>query len=590
MEQEYIVTLWRHEDLNDFYRDMEAESNALYAPNREVGLVAKRLISRNTHYMLTDDEAHALRSDPRVRAVESIEDIEIIPASFTASGVYDKSDYSAPNGQLSRNWCLYRSRNTLTDDPSQLTWTSTGTANEELTGSTTYTETGRNVDIVVVDGHVDPNQPEMKVNADGTGASRVVQIDWSDYTETVEADNPSYTGPDYVFTSAYAYAPYTSSTDSAYNGNMNHGAQVACIAAGNRQGWAPSANVYNICPYSSAQIDLGNVNSTVFYTLFDYIRAFHAAKPINTETGCKNPTIANCSFVYQRIYFDHLSSWPHYAETPTNTYGDAADDTYRLTDSEMQEAKICPSSNIQTWVEGRYVYITTNPASVVSDVEDCVAEGVHVVAAGGNYNELKRKDSDPTQSEYFFRSPLYGDILSQHRNFCPDGAILAGTISGIATSTGEEPVSYTSRGSGIDVYAYADGCTAGLNADNLGNSYNITDSRNTSYYISQFNGTSCAAPQISGILATILERNPDYTPAQAKAALLKLAIGEAYNGPGDWPAGDQFASDETPKVAFKHNEIRPESGRIETRNYRAVRGGSGSVYPRRSANTYRTRV
>ena len=57
MEREYIVTLWRHEDLDDFYSDMESESNVLYAPNREVGLVAKRTISRNTHYMLTDDEA-----------------------------------------------------------------------------------------------------------------------------------------------------------------------------------------------------------------------------------------------------------------------------------------------------------------------------------------------------------------------------------------------------------------------------------------------------------------------------------------------------------------------------------------------------
>lgn len=590
MEREYIVTLWRHEDLDDFYSDMESESDVLYAPNREVGLVAKRTISRNTHYMLTDHEAQALRADPRVRAVESMEGIEITPASFAASGIYDKSDYSAPNSQLSRNWCLYRSRNTLTDDPSQLTWTSTGTANEELTGSTTYTETGRNVDIVIVDGHIDPNQPEMKVNADGTGASRVVQIDWSDYTATVEADNPSHTGPDYVFTSAYAYAPYTSSTDSTYNDNMNHGAQVACIAAGNRQGFAPSANIYNICPYSSTQVALGNVNSTVFYTLFDYIRAFHAAKSINTETGCKNPTIANCSFVYTQILFSHLPSWPHYAETPTNTYGDPVDTTYRLTDSEVENARIFPSDRIQTWPQGRYLTRTANPTSVISDVEDCIDEGIHVVVAGGNFNELRRKGSDPTQSEYFFRTGLYGDLLSQHRSFCPEDGILAGTISGIATSTGEKPASYTSRGPGIDVYAYADGCTAGLNADNFSNSYNITDSRNTSYYMSQFNGTSCAAPQVSGILAGILERHPDYTPAQAKAALLKLAIGEAYDGSGDWPTEDEFASDETPKVAFKHNEIRPESGRIETRNYRAVRGASGSVYPRRSANTYRTRV
>ena len=64
--KEYIVTRHNREDLEDFYNDMETPGGDLYIPDRAVDLELRRPISRNTHYMLTEEEAQTLREDPRV--------------------------------------------------------------------------------------------------------------------------------------------------------------------------------------------------------------------------------------------------------------------------------------------------------------------------------------------------------------------------------------------------------------------------------------------------------------------------------------------------------------------------------------------
>ena len=67
---EYIVTCKSYEDLENLYDDMETPGGSLYIPDREVELVHRRSISRNTHYMLTEDEAEQVGNDPRVIACE----------------------------------------------------------------------------------------------------------------------------------------------------------------------------------------------------------------------------------------------------------------------------------------------------------------------------------------------------------------------------------------------------------------------------------------------------------------------------------------------------------------------------------------
>ena len=69
--KEYIVTLKNHNDLDDFYTQMEgssAENEDI--PSRPCNCCCRRTISRNTHYDLTEAEALELSKDSRVLAVE----------------------------------------------------------------------------------------------------------------------------------------------------------------------------------------------------------------------------------------------------------------------------------------------------------------------------------------------------------------------------------------------------------------------------------------------------------------------------------------------------------------------------------------
>ena len=58
-EKIYIVTLYKHEDLEQFYNELSG-----------FHLVMKRPMSRNTHYKMTEEQAKKLRQDPRVWDVQ----------------------------------------------------------------------------------------------------------------------------------------------------------------------------------------------------------------------------------------------------------------------------------------------------------------------------------------------------------------------------------------------------------------------------------------------------------------------------------------------------------------------------------------
>ena len=90
--REYIVTLKDYKDLDDFYNDMESPGGNLYIPHRAVDVYNRRPISRNTHYLLTDQEADQIRNDPRVEAVtlNPIDAGVVISPSWTQTGLFSK--------------------------------------------------------------------------------------------------------------------------------------------------------------------------------------------------------------------------------------------------------------------------------------------------------------------------------------------------------------------------------------------------------------------------------------------------------------------------------------------------------------------
>ena len=207
MEREYIVTAKTKEDLESLYHDLETLGGCDCIPEREVECVHRRPISRNTHYYLTDEEAELIKTDPRVLDVALTPEergAEITPAYTLTTTTWNKA---ATNSDAHRAWAMYRCVNGATVG----SWGSDGTASQNAT--VLFTNTGKNVDVVVVDGCFDPAHPEFALNEAGTGGSRVNQFNWFSL-------NPTVTGGaarTYLYSNAVSYAyTVTNNGSSAY--------------------------------------------------------------------------------------------------------------------------------------------------------------------------------------------------------------------------------------------------------------------------------------------------------------------------------------------------------------------------------------
>lgn len=266
--KEYIVTIKNRDDLESFYKEMETGVGSEFIPNRPTECIAQRPLSRNTHYLLTPEEAETLSKDPRILAVEMPFKEKGVKLELYGSqtATWSKSN-SISVGQ--KNWGLYR----CTKNDNDANWGSdTGTT--DVTETINLPTTGANVDVVVIDENVFPQHEEY--------ASRFTQYDWfANHNSTVWAANPN---------ANYAYTTFSS--------RHNHATHVAGIIGGTTQGWAKGANLYNI-NHDTYNYEIAGYPTGTYIPLdyvIDYVVAFHNAKTVNPSTGVKNPTLVNCSW------------------------------------------------------------------------------------------------------------------------------------------------------------------------------------------------------------------------------------------------------------------------------------------------------
>ena len=460
MEKEYIVTLKKGIDPNTFRQDMVADNMLPYVPSKAVTVANERPASiRNTHYMLTDEEATQLQNDPRVDAVELRPDLRddiIIGDRATQTGNFDKST-SASGDNI--NWGLRRM--SALSNP----YNSSGA----VVGGYTHTLTGTGVDFIVHDSGIQADHPEFQ---DSFGNSRVQEIDWYRAQSVVSGTLPTGFYTDYD----------------------GHGTHCAGIAAGKTYGWAKNSKIYSI-KVAGLQGSSDPNSGMPISDCFDVIKEWHKTKTADVLTGVKRPTVVNMSWGYFSRYLNITGG--NYRGTDWS--GSSKVTAYGMTGS----------------FDGAGYRHPVRIASVDADLEELIEAGVIVcIAAGNKYHKIDVEGGLDYNNYY---STTFSGNKYYHRGSSPysSNAIMVGAVdSQLDTDSNEQIAEFSEKGPGVDVYA------PGVNIFSAtSNTNRFTDGAygDTAFRIANISGTSMASPQIAGLATTYAEIQPNATPAQHKA-------------------------------------------------------------------------
>ena len=556
--KEYTVTLNNFSDKTTFCNEMTASSGSGSIPNRACTCDLMRPQSRNTVFTLSDAEATELLNDSRVKACE--ENVEVSIAEYWDSaqnGQWDKNPFGADD----KNWGIKR----CIDGQQTAGWGSNGVA--QYTSSYNTTSSGKNVDVVIVDHHMNFGHPEFRENPDGTGNLRSNQFNWFQYS---------------------AALGYSSNTAATYNYSTitsSHGTHVAGTVAGNTQGWARDANIYNMEFSSDAGGNNGITGLWWYNIMFEYVRYFHNNKPINAATGRRNPTIVNNSYGFYNndgnILLSTISEIKY--RTVTTSFSGMTTAQKRTA---LQDRRIpVPDSTYGSpYDSDRTPYMGIRVASIDADIEDCINDGVIVVGSAGNQMWPMDRSGG---NDYDNMLVINGAGHYSNRGSTPGNTETSAgnviSVGSIDAYTNDRKGYYSNCEERVDIWAPGTYIMSSVANSSSGYNNQVQDQRNTSYYNASASGTSMASPQISGLLACAAEQYPNMKQADALQYVIEGAginqiastsegmVDDPYTDLGD--SNNRYAS-----YVYK----RPQTGTVfpHDNHGNRVSSSNGVKYPR----------
>ena len=499
-DKTYVVTLKSKDDLDGFYADMASDG---------IHCVMKRPISRNTHYKMNDTQVAAVRADSRVLAVaiplEDRPDVRNEELAYTQTrtrqmagnfgkmGTYGSTGngnyldwgklHCAGNDTQRRKVVPVENLNGADQWPLSLN----NVQNRSYVDDTVqiYGD-GKDVDIIICDSEVPHDHPDW--NSPTTGNNRFVQYDWhgqlNSYVSSIDDDGGSL-----------KYSNYPAYPTCASAGSSNdHGTHVMGTAGGKYYGWAPDANLYNFY-----------YNHAYTGTLFDYFRAFHSFKPLNSTTCKRNPTIMN-------------HSWApiHYGWGGSISISEVNKVVWRGVTYNSSNPN--PSGWNMTGlkadfgIHSSWYRVSLFDAAFSADVEDAIADGVVVIAAAANSDRYMVPYIDPTTGTTHQDWNNYMDVQGSQEGdiyLCRAGSMQAakGTISvgALGSNSDFRKADFSNYGPDVDVFAPGD--------DILSNTATgEADARlGSGYYYGTYGGTSMASPQVCGVAACIASGKDRFT-------------------------------------------------------------------------------
>lgn len=469
-EREYIVTLNKGVDYDQFNQDMIKSTGSGAIPNRSVDVADARPGSlRNTHYALSADEVAALKNDSRVLdiAIPPDQDSELeIGNNASESVTFYKG--TSDSGQY-YDWGKHRHQ--IKEETSA--WY------PSLSGTYNYILDGTGVDVVIQDSGLQVDHPEFN---DADGLSRVKQIDWA------AASGLSF-----------------SQSSNHYRDYDGHGTHVAGTAVGKTFGWARNAHIYAV---KVAGLE-GNSDSGTGISVsnvFDCIKLWHRNKPVDPITGRKRPTIINASWGYSTTT-GSMTSVTYRGTTETSS----TDPSF----SSTPNAHMRDTYGVYPYYSNGAYRIPARVTSVDTDVEELIDEGVHVCIAAGNNSFKVDVSGGDDYNNYLTRS---GGSRYYHRGSSPYSteAFMVGSLLS-ENATGDRKVGFSTTGPGVDIYAAGDEITSCTSTTNKFSDAAYWGDGN--YRQCNINGTSMASPQICGIGALYLQANPGLSPAELRTMI-----------------------------------------------------------------------
>jgi len=559
--QEYIITLHDYDNLDVFYQDMENLGGPEHVPDRAVAVEQRMPNSRNTSYRLTAEEAEQIKNDPRVLAVTlTLEEagLKIVPNWVQTSTAWSKNSSIV---SASLNWALKR----CTDGADDGNWGTDGgiLVPKVVSGTVTTTASGKNVDVVIVDDHFKTAHPEAAVNSDGSGGSRVVEYNWFQH-------NPNVTGG---ATGTYTYSSSPSG---------DHGANVAGIAAGNTCGWARDANIYCIDPYGTS----GNSPAPNTNNILNYVKEFHLNKPVNPNTGRKNPTIVNMSISITSTQAvlgattsvaGAITSLRYAGNVYNTSTWNAVDFAYP---SSKTGGALTGTGMFVAQVNGNWgIYFPTRYSPMEADIIDLINAGVIVVVAAGNEYSIMENYSG-TDTDH------YNDyiVMSNSTTYYPrrggistaEGCISVGSVD---TTVAPRKSNFSNLGPRVNIFAPGSNIASSANTSSSG----VRDPRNSSYYKILMSGTSMACPQVTGILACLLEVYPDLTQSEALAFLnstFSKSDQLTQTGNAEQYQGSYYSLGNAPNRYLYCQLERTVTGNVYPKENTRLRPTEGQMWPR----------
>ena len=556
--KEYTVTLNNFSDKTTFCNEMTASSGSGSVPSRACTCDLMRPQSRNTVFTLSDAEATELLNDSRVKACEENVEVMVEPQWDSAqNGDWDKT----PDGVADKNWGIKR----CIDGQQTAGWGIGGQT--QYTSSYNTTSSGKNVDVIVIDHHMNFGHPEFRENPDGSGNLRSNEFNWFQYS---------------------AALGYSSNTAATYNYSTitsSHGTHVAGTVAGNTQGWARDANIYNMEFSASAGGNNGITGLWWYNIMFEYVRYFHNNKPINAATGRRNPTIVNNSYGFYNndgnILLSTISEIKY--RTVTTSFSGMTTAQKRTA---LQDRRIpVPDSTYGSpYDSDRTPYMGIRVASIDADIEDCINDGVIVVGSAGNQMWPMDRSGG---NDYDNMLVINGAGHYSNRGSTPGNTETSAgnviSVGSIDAYTNDRKGYYSNCEERVDIWAPGTYIMSSVANSSSGYNNQVQDQRNTSYYNASASGTSMASPQISGLLACAAEQYPNMKQADALQYVIEGAginqiastsegmVDDPYTDLGD--SNNRYAS-----YVYK----RPQTGTIfpHENHGNRVSSSNGVKYPR----------